>query len=141
MEMFLDTLTYTTRLGLVNAMPLRGKYLGRSIRTKKDAAFFGADLYRGEKRLVEPSLAQAASITGSDISAVWWALHREEYRSAILYGELPLVPSRQRQAPALVPVPKVEDAGLVAVIRDLVGRIGVDRLLTVMSAIEVQAHH
>jgi hypothetical protein len=59
--------------------PLRGRYLSRSLRdNKRKADFTAADLYRGTTQLVEPSLAQAALITGSDVTAVWWALQRGE---------------------------------------------------------------
>jgi hypothetical protein len=86
----MDTKTiYTTGLGPVNWGPLRGRYLRRSLRNKNEAAFTAADLYRGIRQLVEPSLAQAAFLAGSDVTAVWWALHREEYRGDIIVGLMP----------------------------------------------------
>jgi hypothetical protein len=133
--------TYTTGFGPVNSIPrIKGRYITRSLKTRNDAAFAAADLYHGKKQLIEPTLAQTAAITGSDVSAVWWASQREEHRREILAGLLPLVPSRQRKAPASVPVPKVDDA-VIGVIRDIIGQIGMDRFLTVAAAVEAQVHH
>jgi hypothetical protein len=107
----------------------------------EDQAFAAADLYRGNKRLIDPTLAQTAFITGSDITALWWALRREDHREEIIAGRLPLVPSRPKKA-CSVPAPKaaVDDAGLIGIIGDIIGQIGIDRLLTVAAAVEAQAH-
>jgi hypothetical protein len=97
----MDTLTYQTGIVSVNGTPLRGKYLSRSLAGNKHKAnFVAADLCRGVSYLVEPSLEQAAAITGSKPWSVWWALRREEYRSAICAGELPLIPTRVKTTPA-----------------------------------------
>jgi hypothetical protein len=136
----MDALTYPTKPSLVNSIPLRGKYLSRTPRNPRECDFLGSDLYRGVFHLVEPSLAQAAFLAGShNATAVWWAVKREDFRTEILNGDLPLVP-----APA---VPKtnghalvapaangesVDDATLFAVIRNC----GVERTLQAAMAVE-----
>jgi hypothetical protein len=89
--------------------------LNRFLRgNKRKADFIAADLCRGAKQLVEPSLAQAALITGSDVTAVWWAFRREEYRDEICHGEMPLIPPRAKAPP--MSAPKVNGATLPAVL-------------------------
>ena len=56
----MDTLTnYQTSLEPVNSM-VTGQYLIRARLTRRERDFVGADLHRGVKRLVKPTLAQAA---------------------------------------------------------------------------------
>jgi hypothetical protein len=130
----------------VNCSPLRGRYLGRSFGSKHEAAFAGADLYAGRKQLVEPSLAQSALVTGSDASSVWWALRREDYREAIIAGELPLVPARTK-APPLVPgtngssalpasiTGMIADSDVISFVRS----VGVNRVLKAACLLESAA--
>jgi hypothetical protein len=130
---------YQTGIAPVNSCPLKGKYLSRSLKGKREQAFCAADLYSGAKYLVEPSLAQAALVAGSDVSSVWWALQRMPFRKAILADEMPLVPARPKKA---CPVPVPVQAGVNdAVLYDLIREIGIDRLLTVAAAVEAQAHY
>jgi hypothetical protein len=101
----MDAITiYRPNLGPVNitSMPIRGQYLSRKKWQPSERAFWGADLYRGEKHLVRPTLAQAAFLTGAgSVTSVWWALRREEYRDEIMSGLLPLVPARAVKASGL----------------------------------------
>jgi hypothetical protein len=126
----MDTLTNcTTGLGPVkwSPTPLRGRYLRRSLNSKLKAAFVGADLYRGDTQLVEPSLMQAAFITGSEVSAVWWALQRGEFRSEICLGLMPLAPSRASKAKAPISDPEVIN---------FVRTVGIGRVLDAAVAVE-----
>ena len=130
----LDSLTYATDVMPVNweAVPLRGRYLCRSLDSKAKAAFVGADLYRGTSRLIEPSLAQAAFITGSDVTAVWWALRREEYRSEICRRLMPLMPARPKKNGKALSVPMVDDAEIINFVRN----VGIGRVLDAACAVE-----
>jgi hypothetical protein len=95
----LDITQYQTGAVPVNSTtptPLKGRYLTRSLKGKHEGAFVAADLYRGAKVLIEPSLRQAALITGDEVNAVWWALQRLPFREAIIAGELPLVPPHKK---------------------------------------------
>jgi hypothetical protein len=95
----LDITHYQTGAVSVNSTtptPLKGRYLSRSLKGKHEGDFVSADLYRGTKYLVEPSLQQAALITGSEVSSVWWAVQRLPFREAIIAGELPLVPPHKK---------------------------------------------
>jgi hypothetical protein len=96
----LDVTTYQNDAVSVNSTtptPLKGRYLSRSLKGRHEGAFASADLYCGTKYLVEPSLQQAALITGNEVSAVWWAVHRLPFREAIIAGELPLIPPHNRK--------------------------------------------
>jgi hypothetical protein len=110
--------------------------LSRSLKDRSQAAFAGADLYTGRKQLVEPSLAQAAVITGSDVSSVWWALQRERFRDDILGGWMPLVPPRKKEKkpPPLAPIVygNVDDAAVI----DFARNIGIARVLDAAVAVE-----
>jgi hypothetical protein len=121
--------------------PLRGRYLSRSLQDKKVCAFIGADLYRGIAHLVEPSLTQSALLSGSDVTAVWWALRREKYRDEIIRGLLPLVPPRQKAPPVSAPKSngcvqlelfEINDAELI----NLARRVGPQRMLEAACAAE-----
>jgi hypothetical protein len=137
----MDTVTtYPTGLRLVNSipLPLKGRYLKRSLKNRHLAAFVGADLVSGEAQLVEPTLAQAAFITGSEVMSVWWAMQRQDHREEIIAGLMPLVPSRHKKAYS-VPAAKagIDDVMLF----DIISKVGVDHTLAIAAAVEAQAHH
>lgn len=120
----MDTLTwYQTGSGSVNS-PVTGQYLSRARLTRRERDFVSADLYRGVKFLVQPTLAQAAFLAGSNVSAVWWACHREEFRDEIIRGQLPLVPPL-----ALKPIP---DTAVVSFVR----HVGISRMLDAAVVVE-----
>lgn len=130
---------YPSQYGSVNSIPLRGKYLSRTPRTPRECDFLASDLYRGVFHLVEPSLVQAAFIAGShSVTAVWWAVRREEHRGEILNGELPLMPARlvapKTNGTALV-VPKAVEIDDSTVI-DFVRTVGITRVLEAAVAVE-----
>lgn len=134
----MDTLTvYRPNLGPVNAtptivrvesMPVTGQALSRKRNWRlHERAFWAADLYSGDKRLIKPTLAQAAALTGAgSTSSVWWALQREAVREEIMLGLLPMVPPR-----ATKPVP-VSDGDLF----DFVRNVGIGRVLDAACAVE-----
>ena len=121
---------YQTGTRPVNSTPLQGKYLSRFLKSKREKAFAGADLYSGATHLVSPTLVQAAGIADSDVSSVWWALQRLPFRKEIIAGDLPLVPARPKKPS--VPVPMVDDA----VILDFVRKVSVPRILDAAVAVE-----
>ena len=120
---------YQPGLAPVNAMPVRGQQLSR----KKDwqpheREFWAADLYRGEKRLVEPTLAQCMFLTGAGCTTgVWWALQREKFRDDVMLGLLPLVPPRIAKLKA--PLSDFE-------LFDFVRVNGINRVFDVVCAVE-----
>jgi hypothetical protein len=66
-------------------------------------AFLGVDLYRGRLQLVEPTIIQSAALAHNvNRSAVQWALQRENERTAIEAGVIPLVPKPVKMLPAPV---------------------------------------
>jgi len=119
----LDSLTYPTSLAPVNST-VTGQYLSRARLTRRERDFVGADLRRGVKFLVHPTLAQAAFLAGSNVSAVWWACHRQGFRGEIIRGLLPLVPPRVSK-----PIP---DTAVV----DFVRTVGITRVLDAACAVE-----
>jgi hypothetical protein len=143
----MDTLTtYTAGLGPVNSMPVDGQYLGRRRNWRThEREFWAADLYRGDKHLVAPTLEQATFLTNaSSITAVWWALQREQFRQEIMWRELPLTPPRPKKAtvPAVLnslvqkkPV-ELEDSTL----HNIIAAYGVDRVLNVAAEVERAMH-
>jgi hypothetical protein len=78
----LDVTNYQTGGESVDRSALKGRYLRRSLKDKRQAASVGADLYRGVRQLTGLSMTQAAFLTGSDVVSVRWAARREEYRDA-----------------------------------------------------------
>jgi hypothetical protein len=144
------TTVYLTTPDSVNSIPIRGRYLNRPERTKRECAFLGADLYCGRLHVVDLSLEQAAFLSLSTPSAVWWAAQRQEHREAILRGELPLVPAPSR-TPTL-PVlngnghaPPILNGNGHAVTEDIelfdvIKRAGVDRTINAAIAVERALH-
>jgi hypothetical protein len=131
---------YQTGLAPVNRSPLRGRYLSRSL-GKREGWFVGADLYRGDRYLVEPSLEQAALLTGSKVSAVWWALRREECREAIIAGELPLVPPSVPKANGAPSVPVFNSGIDDAELMHIAHVVGAERMLAAAVAVENGQHY
>jgi hypothetical protein len=145
----MDSLTYPTKVDPVNPTPIRGRYLNRSDRTKRECAFLGADLYCNRLRLIDLSLEQAALLALSTPFSVWWAAQRQEHRLAILRNELPLVPASSRDS--ISPVPNgnghvsssLNGNGYVVIedpLFDHIMRAGLDRTLTVAAAFERAMH-
>jgi hypothetical protein len=130
----MDAITiYQPKMGLVNvtSMPVRGQYLRRRKWQPYEREFWAADLYRGERRLIKPTLAQSAFLTGAgSVTGVWWAVRRQEYRDEIMSGLLPLVPAR-----AVKPKASIGEDDLV----DFVRRVGVARTLDAAIAAEALA--
>jgi hypothetical protein len=118
----------------VNSMPLpvRGQQLSRRKWQPYEREFWAADLYRGEKRLIKPTLAQSAFLTGAgSVTGVWWALQRENYRDDIMQGLLPLVPARA----VVKPKAPISDQEII----DYVRKVGVARTLYAAVMVEQAA--
>jgi len=98
--------------------PITGRYLAHAKHTHCEWAFIGADLVTGRRRLVHPTIIQAASLAhGVNRSAVQWALQRSNERTAIETGVIPLVPKPFKALPAPVSVEErladiVNDVGM-----------------------------
>lgn len=125
----MDALTtvYQTNFGL--SMPVRGQHLSRKKNWRPhERAFWGADFYRGEKYLVEPTLAQVTFLAGAgSTTSVWWAFQRELDRDEIMKGLLPLVPPRVAKPKAPVSDPEIID---------FVRSVGVARVLDAAVVVE-----
>jgi hypothetical protein len=107
------------------------------LKTKNEAAFAGADLYVGSAVLTDPTLAQAADVVGSTVSAVWWAVHRQKYRREILSGLLPLVPSSHTEK-NLPDVPMTADD---AALFDIIIKHGVDHVLAIAAIADAKVRN
>jgi hypothetical protein len=113
----------------VPSLPVRGQSLSR----KRDwlpheREFVAADLYRGTKRLIQPTLAQAAMLTGAgSTTSVWWATQREAVRDEIMLGLLPVVPPREMK-----PKAPISDDWLFDIVREA----GIGRVLEAACAVE-----
>jgi hypothetical protein len=143
----MDTLTYQAGFAPVNltpttvrveSMPVTGQALSRKRDWRlHERSFWAADLYGGDKRLINPTLAQAAMLTGAgSTSSVWWAIRRESVREEIMRGLLPMVPPRGyreiRQLRLKARAGEVSDVELF----DLVREVGIARMLDVAVAVE-----
>jgi hypothetical protein len=121
-----------------NAMLLYGTTLAHKRLDFLGKAFLGAELIRGEKVLIAPTLTQVAKLLGASTSSVKWADRRFDDREAIETGWLPLVPPRSRPKPlsaaaTLPPNDEISDFELANVIR----RAGIARTLDI--AVKVEA--
>jgi hypothetical protein len=118
----INTTTPTPIVRVDASRPVTGQALGRKRNWQPhEREFWAADLYTGGRRLVKPTLAQAAALTGAgSTTSVWWALQRESVREEIMRGWLPLVPPREMKSKA-----RVSDDELF----DLVREAGIGRVL------------
>jgi hypothetical protein len=136
----MDSLTvYRPNPGLINKVPARVRVdapmpvTGQSLSRKRnwqphERDFWAADLYSGAKRLIKPTLAQAASLTGAgSTSSVWWALQRESVRQEIMNGWMPLVPPRALKSKAPISDPEIID---------FVRTVGLERVLDAAVVVE-----
>jgi hypothetical protein len=113
----------------VPSLPVTGQSLSRKRNWQPhERSFVAADLYRGTKRLIEPTLAQAAALTGAgSTSSVWWATQREAVREEIMLGLLPMVPPREMKSRA-----SITDDDLFDIVREA----GIGRVLEAACALE-----
>jgi hypothetical protein len=111
---------------VVPPLPVTGQSLSRKKNwLPHEREFMAADLYRGDKRLIKPTLAQAAALTGAgSATSVWWAVQRESVRDEIMQGWLPMVPPRVK-AP-------ISDPEII----DFVRTVGLERVLDAACAVE-----
>jgi hypothetical protein len=143
----MDSLTLQPDHGLINealahirvdATPVTGQALSRKRNWQPhEREFWAADLHSGVKRLINPTLAQAAALTGAgSTSSVWWAIRRESVREEIMRGQLPMVPPHGyreiRQLRLKARAGEVSDVELF----DLVREVGIGRVLDIAVAVE-----
>ena len=129
----MDTLAYRSDLGPVNAtptivrvpsMPVTGRYLAHSKLSSVERAFLASDLVSGDKRLVRPTIAQAAMLARVNKTYAWWATKQQDNRFNIEAGYLPLVPQRVK-AP-------ISDPEII----DFVRTVGLERVLDAAVVVE-----
>jgi hypothetical protein len=112
-------------------IPVTGNFLAHNQRSRVTRAFIAADLVTGAKRLVEPTVVQAALLTGVNRCYAHWAIKRLIERDQIEAGHVPLVPPKVNGASLLVPT-EIPDFDLI----DLARRVGADRMLAAAVAAE-----
>jgi hypothetical protein len=129
----MDTLAYRSDLGPVIAtptivrvpsMPVTGRYLAHSKLSSVERAFLASDLVSGDKRLVRPTIAQAAMLARVNKTYAWWATKQQDNRFNIEAGYLPLVPQRVK-AP-------ISDPEII----DFVRTVGLERVLDAAVVVE-----
>jgi hypothetical protein len=97
-------------------------------------AFLAAELHRGEKHLVAPTITQSAKLAGVNTTYAWWANKRFTERILIEGGVVPLVP------PVTVkPVIFTDDTIPDAVLADVIRSAGIMRTLDVAAQMRVAA--
>ncbi len=108
--------------------PVTGRYLAHNKLGRVERAFLASDLISGDKRLVRPTIKQAAMLAGVNATYAWWASKQEINRSDIEAGYLPLVPAREVKPTSA----SVSDGDLF----DFVHDVGIGRVLEAACAVE-----
>jgi hypothetical protein len=62
-----------TRIRVDASMPVTGRYLAHNKLGRVERAFLASDLISGDKRLVKPTIGQAAMLAGVNSTYAWWA--------------------------------------------------------------------
>jgi hypothetical protein len=75
---------------------ITGRFLSHTRMPNVGRAFLAADLHAERVMLVDPTLTQAARLARVNYTLAWWATRRQEQRSDIMGGLLPLVPPPSR---------------------------------------------
>ena len=116
--------TATPTVVAVPPQPVTGRYLAHARLSRVERAFLASDLISGDKRLVRPTIRQAATLVGVNATYAWWAGKQQDNRFDIENGYLPLVPARVK---ALVSDPEIVD---------FVRSVGIERVLEAACAVE-----
>jgi hypothetical protein len=78
----LDVLKYQPGIPPVNTapptvvvppQPVTGRYLAHNKLGRVERAFLASDLVNGDKRLIRPTIRQAAMLAGVNATYAWWA--------------------------------------------------------------------
>jgi hypothetical protein len=109
------------------SMPVTGRYLAHNKLGRAERAFLASDLISGDRRLVQPTISQAAMLAKVNATYVWWAGQREAHRDEVLQGWLPLVPPREIKSST-----PITDGELF----DIVRAAGIGRTLEAACAVE-----
>jgi hypothetical protein len=111
----------------VPSMPVTGRYLAHSKLSSVERAFLASDLVSGNKRLIQPTIVQAAMLARVNKTYAWWATQQQDNRFDIEAGYLPLVPQRETK-----PSVPLSDGDLF----DIVRAAGIGRVLEAACAVE-----
>jgi hypothetical protein len=120
---------------------LTGRHLAHTHANRVVRAFNAADLHSGAKRLVQPTMVQAAFIARVSTAYAWWAEKRMAERAAIEAGYVPLVPAGTPARgsgnghTALAPV-DIDDDELVRIAE----LVGVSRMIDAAAMAERNGH-
>jgi hypothetical protein len=129
------------------AMPvpsLTGRFLAHNRHSRVDRAFFAADLYFGAKRLTMPTLVQAAILAGVNRTYAFWATkpQAQRARAEIEAGLMPLVPAGTARTNGNGTVqPVVPDTGIDQALFNIIATVGVEKALTIATAVEQAQQH
>jgi hypothetical protein len=122
-----------------HSTPVTGRFLAHTHLDRVARAFVADDLYTGVKRLVEPTMLQAALLARVSPAYAWAARKRHAERGAIEMGLVPLVPPRLVRPKTnghtlSIPAQAVEidDSALI----DFVHTVGVSRVLDAAVTVE-----
>lgn len=113
----------------VNSTPVTGSYLSHNHLDPVHRAFFASDLHSGARRLVQPTMMQAAFLARINVTYAWWAHKRRDERGVIELGLVPLVPPHPKTNGTVLKVPPsagIDDSELVNIAK----RVGPERMLT-----------
>jgi hypothetical protein len=116
---------------------ISGNFLARNRYDVVAHAFYACDLFTGAKRLVKPTMLQAAHLARVNVTYAWWAHKRQTERAAIEAGRIPLVPpplakTNGNGATHLAePDVGIDDAELLHIAH----RVGPDRMLAAAIAV------
>jgi hypothetical protein len=112
---------------VVPPLSITGRYLAHNKLGRVERAFLASDLISGDKRLVRPTIKQAAMLAQVNITYAWWASKQQANRFDIESGYLPLVPPRELKSRA-----PITDGDLFDIVREA----GIGRVLEVACAVE-----
>jgi hypothetical protein len=119
--------TALTTIVRAASMPVTGRYLAHSKLSSVERAFLASDLVSGDKRLVRPTIVQAAMLARVNKTYAWWATKQQDNRFDIEAGYLPLVPPREVKSRA-----PISDDWLFDIVREA----GIGRVLEAACAVE-----
>jgi hypothetical protein len=115
---------------------ISGNFLARNRYDLVAHAFYACDLFTGAKRLVKPTMLQAAHLARVNVTYAWAAHRRQAERAAIEAGKVPLVPPPLMKANG-APLTPVVDTGIDdATVVSFVRSVGVARVLEAAVAVE-----
>jgi hypothetical protein len=118
------------------APAISGNFLARNRYDVVAHAFYACDLFTGAKRLVKPTMLQAAHLARVNVTYAWWAHKRQAERAVIEAGKIPLVPPLLAKVNGTPLAPPVVNTGIDdAELMHIAHRVGPDRMLAAAIAV------